>query len=511
MTFHSILFANSEARPHSEQTIAPDFFIDLNLNQIVDTITAGKEEYDLKPFFYTFLRTSTAIKYRQEIFQDLENKTLFDSIHSFTEKMHTMQEYLIQSNKLYYKYQKERWFLDAVDMYCNAVDCLTHELFSLDLKSRGFLAFRTFLKDYTSSLYFTSLWAETNELLSALSAIKYCVFLKGNTVEVRPYKSEADYSKEVEKTFDKFKQNVVKDYRIKFHEWPDMNHVEARILDLVAQQHADVFLHLENYYKKNANYLDKTIHTFYREIHFYLAYLEYISQLKKQGLKFCYPEISNENKEIYDYEGFDLALAYKLINQGLSVVCNDFYLKGEERIIVVTGPNQGGKTTFARTFGQLHYLACLGCPVPGKSARLFLYDRLFTHFEKKEIIENLHGKLEDDLYRIHFILKQATSNSIIIMNEIFNSTTLQDAIFLGKEILVSILQLDALCVFVTFIDEFASLSKKTVSMVSTIDPVNPALRTFKIIRKPADGLSYALAIAEKHHLTYTHLKERIKS
>ena len=288
-----------------------------------------------------------------------------------------------------------------------------------------------------------------------------------------------------------------------------MNHVEALILDPVAKLHPDTFAKVDRYCARHRHYLDATVARFDREVQFYLAYLEFIGPLKKDGLAFSQPRVSARSKDIHVDQTFDLALAAKLCRAGHTAVSNDFYLNTPERILVVSGPNNGGKTTFARTFGQLHYLASLGLPVPGIDARLFLPDRIFTHFEREEDIETLRGKFEDELFRIHEVLTEATSDSVLIMNESFGSTTLRDAFVVGTEVMKQIIELDALCVFVTFVDELASLGESTVSMMSTVVPDDPAVRTYKVVRKPADGLAYAAAIAEKYGLTYKVLRERI--
>ncbi len=510
LRFYSILFETPLASP-GDSLNEPSFFGDLNLDQIVSAITAGRDEYNLKPLFYHSLGNLNSILFRQAVFKDLENKRLFKSIKAFSEKMTVMRRYFALVDKLYYKYHKEGWFLEALNVYCDAVIGLVNDLNGIHLKSKGMLAFREYLVEYANSQSFTLLLRETKRLKEDFGSIRYCVLIKSNGGKVRKYESEVDYSVEVERVFEKFKQGAVKDYTVKLPTGTGMNHVEAKILELVARLYPEVFSRLDEYFVKRKNSLDERITAFDREVQFYISYLEYIAIVKRDGLKFCYPEITTEDKQIYANDTFDIALAYKLVMRGLPVVCNDFYLKGKERIIVVSGPNQGGKTTFARTFGQLHYLANLGCPVPGRQAKLYLFDDIFTHFEKEENIKNLRGKLEDDLVRIHDILLKATSKSIIIMNEIFNSTTLRDGIFLSKNIMRKIMELDSLCIIVTFMDELSVLSEKTVSMVSTVVPENPVQRTYKIVRKPADGLAYALSIAEKYGLTYESLGKRIKN
>ena len=512
MSFISILFNEKSNQLRAQHTEFPSFFIDLNLDQVVDSIAKDYSEYDLKPFLYFPLSNLDEVLYRQEVFLDLENISLYEFVRLFTGKMNDVRKHLRLVEKLYYKNQKEIWFLYAVEIYCDAVNKFKADLSSAQLNSRGFLTFREYLTNYTSSSEFKSLTEEIKKLKTDLENVEYCIIIKDNSFTVQNFEPGIDYSAEIEATFEKFKQGAVKNYLVSYNSVSqDMNHIEAQILDFVAMLNSDLFSRLNEFCTQQINFIDETMAGFDREIHFYISYIEHIKKFKSNELQFCYPKIVSTTKEIYNYEGFDLALAQKLTEESKPIVCNDFFMKDKERIIVVTGPNQGGKTTFARMFGQLHYLASLGCLVPGREAKLFLFDNIFTQFERSEKVENLRGKLEDDLTRIHYILEKATSRTIIIMNEIFNSTTIQDVSFLSTKIMERILELDLLCVWVTFIDELASFSAQTVSITSTIVPENPALRTFKIIRKPADGLAYALAIAEKYRLTYSRIKERIKS
>lgn len=506
--FPSVLFYRREEA--SSDASAPDFFGDLNLDQVVDAVTAGATGYDLKPFFQSPLANVDAIQFRHEVFRDLANTKLFDDLERFAASMRDVRVHSNLSSKLYYKFHKEGWFVRAVEIYCAAVQQVTEDLANAPLSSRGLSSFRDHLSAYVLGADFISLRDEGKQITETLSQLTYSVLVNDGSFSVRSFHEEADYSAEVESTFEKFKQGAVTSYLTKYSNAPeDMNSIEAKALEFVARLYPDAFARLTNYCERQLQFVENSIAVFDREIQFYISYLKMTAKLGRAGLLFCLPEISDHAKNLRCRDGFDVALALKLVGDGKHIVCNDFDLSGSERVIVVSGPNQGGKTTFARMFGQLHYLACLGCPVPSREARLFLFDRLSTHFERQEKVENLRGKLEDDLLRIRSILDRASSSSVLVLNEIFTSTTIRDEVFLSRKIMEKIIERDLLCIWVTFVDELATFSRQTVSMVSTVVPDQPALRTFKIERRRADGLAYAMAIAEKYGLTYDRVRERV--
>ncbi len=505
----SILF--HEPEPAALDDVAmPSYFADLNFDQIVQAITAGRAEYNLAPYFHVPLNSVAAIEYRQAVAQDIDQDALRRILESFAAELRSVRKYLSQGAQLRHPYQRQRWFVDAAAIYLPAVRKLNHDLANGAIRSEGLRALLQSLTNYVDSDTFASLAADTESLENALARVNYCLHIRGNRVTVSKFEGQSDYSDEVARTFARFKQGDTKSYRVQLTSSLDLNHVESRVLELVANLYPETFAALGEFSTARKGFLDPAIAQFDREAQFYLGYLDYLNRVRKSGLEFCYPTMAKHPGQIVARDTFDLALADKLAaEEAASIVCNDIELNSPERIAVVSGPNQGGKTTLARTFGQIHHLGSLGLAVPGKAAELSIFDRIFTHFEREESLDTLRGKLQDDLVRIHEILGAATTDSVIIMNELFTSTTVQDAVFLGTRIVRQIIDLDALCVYVTFVDELSLLGPTTVSLVSTVNPDRPEERTYKIVRRPADGPAHAIAIADKYGLTYHTLKGRL--
>ncbi|MEM0322071.1 MAG: DNA mismatch repair protein MutS, partial [Thermoprotei archaeon] len=493
MAFQSILFIDPAKRV-GLKSAPPDFFVDLGLDGVAKELVKGFSEFGVESVFYTPLESVEEIVYRQEVFADLGDQKLMGAIRTFSDRMRTILAYV--GNDRLYEYQRLGVFLKSVLIYCDALRELLDALSTSALHSEGLRGFRDYLSAYLDSGGFRVLKDDAEGVRLRVTSIGFCVTIKGGSITVAECEEVKDYSEEVEEVFERFRyqdsggedESVRRPVYVR-------GHVEEAVLELAAKLHPKEFGELSAFYTKHRDFIDETVVGFYREIQFYLAYLKYVEPIRRGGLPLCIPRLTLDKAAIVCRGGFDMALAARLLKSGSSVVTNDFYLAGDERIIIVTGPNHGGKTTFAREFAQIHYLGKLGVPVPGSEATLFLFDNIFTLFERGEAVESLRGKLEDEIVRIKGILERASDRSILVVNEMLGSTAVRDAAAIGRKILRRIVEKGCICVYVTFVDELA-LVEGVVSYVGQVDPDNPEKRTFKVVRQPPNGLAYALGLAK---------------
>src|ERR1019366_2103886 len=229
--FYSLLDVDPEDSADIGAPEQPSCFGDLHLDQVVASVCAGREEYELESFFYRPLWEIEAVHYRHHVLHDLEGAQLLDAVRAFASRMQEMRKHLALAEKLCHRLQQQRWFLEAVAVYCSAVRRFSGQLLDAEISSAGFVALREYLASYSGSEAFTSLAAETERLLQDLAAVRYAVHLKGSRVKVSKYDGEPDLSAAVEQTFSKFKQGSAKDYRVGIRQHPEINHVDGQILD----------------------------------------------------------------------------------------------------------------------------------------------------------------------------------------------------------------------------------------------------------------------------------------
>jgi DNA mismatch repair protein MutS len=94
--FTSILYERPEDRSGEDTSRPPAFFTDLNCDQIVNAVVSGRDEYNLRPFFHDCLKRMDAIRYRQEVMQDLDRSSIYDSVSRFAEKMREVREHFAE-------------------------------------------------------------------------------------------------------------------------------------------------------------------------------------------------------------------------------------------------------------------------------------------------------------------------------------------------------------------------------------------------------------------------------
>jgi len=187
------------------------------------------------------------------------------------------------------------------------------------------------------------------------------------------------------------------------------------------------------------------------ELTFYLAAINLKNYLNYLNLEVSMPKVSEE----YNYEGlYDIAIGIKKHGD---VISNSH--KTNSSMWVITGANQGGKTTYLRSLGQSYLFFQAGLFVPAKKLEMPIIESLFTHFDKEEDTNLESGKFDDELRRFDLMISKLKKNSLIILNESFQSTDEHEGSKIGFEIIKAFRDSGIRVILVTHMYDLAMLLK----------------------------------------------------
>jgi hypothetical protein len=480
---------------------------DLLVDVLVERLTKERQEYELDSWFTTLVPPEDA-RHRQEVFRDLADARLRAGVTSFCEANRRVRRILAMTDKLSYDLARRGWFLTAARSYTSNLQALAGVLRDAQPSSNALQGVGRWLEEHIASASFHSLANEAADLGARLGEVRYRLRLRGLSVTVQAVDpDEPEYAAEVLDTFERFRQGEGGSHLKKIGEPGSMDHVEAAIAGFVARLNPELFTAMGSFRERRRDLVLPEVVGLEREAQFFLAVLDLIDETSSQGVMWTLPTITDDNA--VEVEGaHDLSLV--IGRRRTPLVPNDCTMTSAERLAVVTGPNQGGKTTYARMLGQLHLLTAIGAPVPAAAARLPVVDRILTIFERGENLTDLRGHLQDDLTRARALVDEVTPQSLVILNEVYASTTPDDAVFLARDLLTRLERSAGRVVCVTFLDELSRLTAHTVSLVAGIDQAEQTRRTYRVERRPADGLAYVHALAQQHRLTGSDLRRRLQ-
>lgn len=476
---------------------------DLALDQFGQRLARACGDRSPAPLLRLPLRDAAAIRARQDVFRDLDEPAVRAVVGRFTAAMRRTRRGLAVHARSPTGPANDRRFLDLALAHLADVRALAADLAAARPASAALAGVAEDLAAHVAAGPFGDAEARAAGLAERLGRFRYDLLIRDDTVTVAPSTEAADHARRV--------RTLLAPLLPPEQEAPGeplddgLDPLETAVLEQVVQLDPALFAQLAAF--AATGLVDPELERLDHELVCCLGYLAVLAPLRAAGLPVCLPELGGTDLLARDV--YDVALAAALVERGERPVVNDVTLTDAERVLVVSGPNQGGKSTLARTFGQLHLLAALGCPVPGSAVRCVLPDRVLTHFERAESIGTRDGKLAEELQRLEALLAATTADSVLVLNEIFSSTTLADARELSAAVLDRIVQIGARCLWVSFVDELAERHPAAVSMVATVTG-DDATRTYRVVRAPADGRAYAHTLAQRHGVSAEQLQARVR-
>ncbi len=474
-----LMYKDKDLDPEQKMPVnSEDLIKDLELETLFSAMALGnKELYEIaNKVFLTSLDDIRTIKYRQDILRDcIRNPNIIRSIYDITvqtievKRTHHLGGVFSNypSSILYSAVQLMQLFVDMLKKIRDIADENEN-----NFKSEGFTAFFKMLKTEFSNEYFSVVRNHLKELTFGHGVLISAELTDGNVSD--------NYI--LRKHLDK-KGNLVK--RVFSKRLPSytffidprdesgakaISEIENRGINIAANALAQSTEHIYSFFTNLR-----------LELSFYIGCLNLYQKITDIGLPVSFPDPADSTNIKLSYKGlYDICLA---LTVNKSIVGNDIFAD-KKTLVIITGANQGGKSTFLRSVGLSQLMMQCGLFAPAEYFSSNICKTLFTHYRRKEDASMKSGKLDEELSRMSDILDNITPGSIILFNESFSATNEREGSEIARQIVSALLKKNIRIFFVTHMYELAGefYKKRFKNAIFLIaERQSDGKRTFRII------------------------------
>lgn len=497
MKFYSIILKDENTSSFAH-AVNETFLRDLQINEIIESIFRSFKNGGVKDIFYNTLKNSKDVNYRLDVFRNLEYQEIRGPLQNLSESILKFID-LRKESQNGYEYMREAEIIRSLAQIVAELDNARSALKNLKYPSEALEQFGEYLDEFMKSDSVATFKKKLETLKSEIGSIKFCMLMHGNFIKVFKCENQENLVDFINLLFGQKKYHAAeKNSRIEKTQLGP--YIRSEIIRLVAGLFPNEFRDILNFVEEFSDLIPDQIVKFAGDFQFYSSYLKMMDDLEKAGFRFCIPKFSEDNTCFIIKGGYNLNLAMK--NPSIKkVIPNDIHLDAEKRIAAIIGPNSSGKTTLAMAVGQIAYLASVGLPVPGTYVEIPLFTSIKTLFPHAENVEEMIGRLEDELRRMINILKNSGEGTLIVMNEFLGSTSERDALNLYEEILPMIAEKHSYCIFVTFIDGIQDFT--CVRLYSAVvPPDDPTVKSFMFHEGGQLYRNYALELARHYNILF---------
>jgi MutS domain V len=193
----------------------------------------------------------------------------------------------------------------------------------------------------------------------------------------------------------------------------------------------------------------KTLRT---ELAFYIGCVNLHDRLASKGEPVCFPTPGAADERKHSFSGlYDVCLSLHMEPRVVGNAAD----ADEKSLVIITGANQGGKSTFLRSIGLAQLMMQCGMFVGAEAFEAGLCPALFTHYKRQEDSTMKSGKLDEELARMSEIVDHIAPNAILLFNESFAATNEREGSEIAKQIVCALLDKRIKIFFVTHLYEFA--------------------------------------------------------